>query len=66
MDWSQLVRDLQALQVTQQEIADHCGVAQSTVSDWLNKDVKRGPSFESGQRLIDLHKARTKKARAAA
>lgn len=66
MDWSRLVRELQEAGLTQQEIADHCGASQSTVSDWANKDAKRGPSWDSAQRLIALHKARVRKGRAKA
>lgn len=40
---------------TQAQIAALCGLAQSTVSD-LSKQKIRSPSYEVGQRLVDLHK----------
>jgi transcriptional regulator with XRE-family HTH domain len=55
LDLPKKIKELRAAGVTQQEIADHCGVAASTVSDWANKAAKRGPSYEAATKLIALH-----------
>ena len=55
MDWPTLIAALQAAGVKQQEIAEHCDVSQSTVSD-LKRGAITSPSFEFGTRLIALHK----------
>lgn len=57
MDWRALIEALQAAGVTQQQIAEHCEVKQSTVSD-LKRGSITSPSFNFGTRLVDLHKSR--------
>ena len=57
MDWPTLIAALQAAGVTQQQIAEHCGVSQSTVSELKRKSIE-SPSFDFGTRLVDLHKSR--------
>lgn len=56
MDWKKLIADLMGV-MTQQEIAAHCGVAQSTVSD-LHRGQTQAPSFDLGDALRTLHKQR--------
>lgn len=68
MDWPDLITSLQAAGVTQQQIAEHCNVWQSTVSE-LKLGKIASPSFEFGTRLVELHQRRvtgTTKARKAA
>lgn len=65
MDWKKLVSDLTAAGVTQAQIAELCGVAQSTVSD-LQRGATKSPSFELGNKLIALHAERVAPAEAKA
>lgn len=66
MDWPNILKDLSERGLTQQQIAEKCGVAQGTVSD-LARGESKNPSFSFGQALIDLHRATAaKKSRAAA
>jgi transcriptional regulator with XRE-family HTH domain len=53
MDWKQLLTDLAATGMTQQQIADRCGVAQSTISD-LRRGATNRPSYELGAKLVSL------------
>ena len=55
MNWRALIEALQAAGVTQQQIAEHCEVKQSTVSD-LKRGSIASPSFNFGTRLVALHK----------
>lgn len=56
MDWKKLIAELVARGVTQQQIAALCGIVQSTVSA-IGSGKTRYPSFEIGQKLIELHGA---------
>lgn len=56
MDWKQLIKDLSDAGLTQMQIADRCGVAQSTVSD-LGRGVSNSPSFQLGSKLLELRTA---------
>lgn len=54
MDWKKLLQELAEAGRTQVQIAQHCGVAQSTISDLARGNVK-SPSFELGTKLVALH-----------
>lgn len=54
MDWKKLIADLQAVGVTQVQMAAHCGCAQTTISDIVNGRTRR-PRYEIGAALITLH-----------
>ncbi len=56
MDWPTLIAALQAAGITQQEIADRCGVSQSTISE-LKRGTITSPSFDFGTKLVALHKS---------
>lgn len=55
MDWKQLLVDLKGAGLAQQDIADYCKVAQSSVSD-LARGKTTEPAFSFGQALVRLHK----------
>lgn len=57
MDWKKLIAELTAAGVTQTQIAEACGVAQSSVSD-LHRGATKSPSFEFGNKLASLHRDR--------
>ena len=57
MDWPKLIKELADAKVTQAQIAESCGVAQSTVSEVLRGEIK-SPSFAFGSKLIELHRQR--------
>jgi transcriptional regulator with XRE-family HTH domain len=59
MNWKKLISELASAGVTQTQIADACGVKQSSVSD-LHRGATKSPSFEFGNKLIALHKERVK------
>jgi predicted XRE-type DNA-binding protein len=63
MDWKKLISDLAEIGMTQVQIAEACGVAQSTVSDLARVDG-RSCSFELGSKLAALHKERVEAAKA--
>lgn len=66
MDWPRILKDLSDRGLTQQQIAEKCGVAQGTVSD-LARGTSKNPSFQFGRALLDLHKAtQPRRTRAAA
>lgn len=66
MDWKQVVADLKASGLKQQEIAKQCGVAQSTISD-IGRGVTTSPAHDIGEKLLTLHKRRQRlRAKAAA
>lgn len=56
MDWPSILKDLSARGLTQQQIAERCGVAQGTVSD-LARGATKDPAFQFGQALLALHKS---------
>lgn len=53
MDWKQLLARLAAAKLTQVQIAEQCGVSQSTISD-LARGATKSPSFELGSKLREL------------
>lgn len=55
MNWKKLLGELRAVGLTQQEIAEHCRVSQSTVSD-IGRGQTKSPGFEIGAALLALHK----------
>lgn len=67
MDWKKLLSELREVGYTQERIGEHCGVAQTTVSD-LARGVTKQPSFDVGFKLISLHqqKCGAKRARSRA
>jgi predicted XRE-type DNA-binding protein len=54
MDWQQLLKELAAWGYTQERVATHCGVAQSTVSD-LGRGATKSPAYAFGKALEALH-----------
>lgn len=57
MDWKKLIRDLQALGVTQVQMAERCNCAQTTISDIVNGRTGN-PRWEIGAGLLALLKER--------
>ena len=64
MQWKNIISDLKASGLTQMQIAERCGCAQSTISE-MSTDGDRIPSFPIGAALLDLHKKRIKKRKSA-
>ena len=60
MQWKNIISDLKASGLTQMQIAEKCGCAQSTISE-MSTDGNRIPSFPIGAALLDLHKKHLKK-----
>ena len=60
MQWKNIISDLKASGLTQMQIAEKCGCAQSTISE-MATDGKRTPRFPIGAALLDLHKKALKK-----
>jgi predicted transcriptional regulator len=60
MQWKNIISDLKASGLTQMQIAERCGCAQSTISE-MSTDGDRTPSFPIGAALLDLHKKTLKK-----
>lgn len=54
MDWKKLIGELLAENMTQVQIAEVCGVSQSTISD-LYRLNDRSCSFALGSKLTALH-----------
>jgi predicted XRE-type DNA-binding protein len=54
VDWTNLLRELTATGFTQKQIAERCGVAQSTISD-LQRGASKEPSYQLGARLVAMH-----------
>lgn len=60
MNWQTLIADLIAAGMTQMQISDACGAAQSSVSA-LARGKSTSPSFDLGMRLVTLHTERAGK-----
>lgn len=58
MNWTKILADIFAAGQTQMAVAEHCGCGQSTISE-LARGVTTKPSFDLGQKLIELHKNST-------
>jgi transcriptional regulator with XRE-family HTH domain len=54
MDWKKLIAELTEAGVTQEQIAQHCGVSQSSVSD-LGRGATKSPRWEFASKLQALH-----------
>lgn len=55
MDWKTLISDLAEFGMTQEQIAEKCGCAQSTISD-LATGATETPRYHIGDALRSLHK----------
>ena len=55
MTWKKTISDLQKSGLTQVQIAQLCGCAQSTVSELLS-DESKVPRYPVGAALLELHK----------
>lgn len=55
MDWTSLLSDLKKRGWTQERIAKRVGTTQPTISGLASGEVKRGPTYEIGARLLSLH-----------
>jgi len=53
-DWSKLIAELSAANLTQEQIGTHCGAKQSTISDLKNGKTSM-PSYDVGRKLVELH-----------
>jgi len=60
MDTKQVVSELLATGLTQQELADLIGCSQATINAFLNGNRGARPSFSIGQPLLALHAERCK------
>jgi len=62
MNWTQLLNDLRAAKVSQQDIAAFCGdgTGQTTIAD-IAKGKTKNPSYKVGFAIIALHKKHCKK-----
>lgn len=57
MNWKLLIAEIQEYgDLTQAEVGEKCGTAQSTISSLVNRDGGE-PSFALGQKILALHKA---------
>jgi predicted XRE-type DNA-binding protein len=65
MDWKVVVAELTSVGLTQAQIAQVCGVSQSTISDLARKDGA-SCSYVIGARLLALQKRYAARIRAAA
>lgn len=65
MDWKKLIADLQALGVTQVQMAERCNCAQTTISDILNGRIEH-PRYGIGAELVSLLNERSQSAAKAA
>lgn len=54
MDWKTIISDLVEVGMTQEQIADKCGCAQSTISD-LATGATATPRYHIGDALRTLH-----------
>ena len=55
MDFKLLIAELQAAGLTQEQMAEACNCAQSTISD-LARGETQTPRFHIGMKLLELHK----------
>ena len=55
MDWKTLIQKLIDMGMTQQQIAAHCGVSQSSISDLASGNAKK-PRFDTGAAIVELAK----------
>ena len=53
MDWKKLIADLQALGITQVQMAERCNCAQTTISDIRNGRIEN-PRYEIGAALVSM------------
>lgn len=59
MDWKKLLTELLATGLTQKSLGDEVGLTQGAISQVLtDKTGKRGFSWEAGNKLVHLHRAR--------
>jgi len=58
MNWQQHIAALQASGLTQQQIADACNCAQTTISD-LATGASKQPVYSTGAALLELAKTLT-------
>lgn len=65
MDWKKLISELLESGMTQTSIGEHIGVTQGAISQVLSERARsrRGFKWETGQKLIALHKTRTSAAK---
>jgi predicted transcriptional regulator len=56
MNWTKLISDLLAADMTQAEIAKRIGVTQSAISQVLHQKTQQGFRFEPGRKLVALHR----------
>lgn len=64
MDWKKLIRDLQALGVTQVQMAERCNCAQTTISDIVNGRTGN-PRYDIGAGLLSMLEERRSQKEAA-
>lgn len=59
--WPSIIRQLKSIGISQTEIAAHCAVSKSTLSELVNGVAKRDPGYLVGVRLMELHKRHSRK-----
>ena len=62
MNWKTILADLRAAKVTQAQIAQQCGCAQTTISSLATGDTHQ-PIWPTGVMLLALHKKAQRKTR---
>lgn len=60
MDWKKLLTELMTAGMTQKAIGDEIGVSQGAIAQILNDTTgkRRGFRYESGAKLVELHRMR--------
>ena len=61
MDWNKLIHDLNKSGMSQKEIAEAVGTSQPIISD-LSRGLQKTVLYETGAKLVALHKQVTKQA----
>lgn len=63
MNWKFLIAEIQECgDLTQAEVGEKCGTAQSTISSLVNREGGE-PSFALGKKILELHKATLRKSK---
>lgn len=62
MDWKKIIQEILSSGMTQAAVAEHVGIKQPSLSEILNSETRKGVRWETGNKLIALHKRVMRKA----
>jgi predicted XRE-type DNA-binding protein len=61
MNWKKLIKEIMDSGMTQASVADYIGIKQPSVNEIINSETRKGVRWETGNKILALHKRRLKK-----